>query len=513
MPDTSQQPRLDFFAEAREHPRRTALIDEHGRATSYERLAARADRLARGLRAAGLRRGDCVAAVIGNGPAYFELRLATWQTGLYFTPINHHLAEPEIGYTVENSEAALVVVDADLAPRCGPALDTTDVPPRRRFTVGAVPGWRDYEELFAGMPASPPEDRTAGEVMLYTSGTTGRPKGVRRSLTGGPPRLGRYHLDFMARLGIHPGTGTHLVLSPLHHAAPGTFATAALHFGHTVVLAGSRDPEPVLALVERHRVTTTFTVPTVLHRMLRLPAAVRARYDTSSLRSVVHAGAPCPVEVKRRAIEWLGPVVAEFYGATEGSATALTAAEWLSAPGSVGHPLPGAEVRILDEQGDPLPPGEIGAVYFRSGISGIEYFKDPAKTAAARHGGFITAGDVGYLDERGWLFLCDRRTDLILSGGVNIYPAEVEGVLLSHPEVVDAAVIGVPDEEWGQSVLAVVQPAPEAADGLADRLDAHCRAGLAGFKVPRRYRFDRELPRTDTGKLSRRSLRAPYWSA
>ncbi|MER7014730.1 AMP-binding protein [Saccharopolyspora sp. NPDC000359] len=499
---------LGLFTTARTDPDRTAVVDVAGRAVSFAQLAERANQLSHAFRSLGLRPGDCVAAVVHNGLPFFELRLATWQSGLYFTPINHHLAEPEIGYVVANCEAGVVVVDAALTARCGPVLEAAGI---QRFAVGGAPGWRDYEELFHGQPSTEPPDRTAGELMLYTSGTTGRPKGVRRALTGREPQVPPHYLDFMARLDIVPGRGLHLVLSPLHHAAPGAFAFVGLNFGHTVVLSDRATPEQVLQLVEEHRVTSTFTVPTVLHRLLRLPAEVRERYNTSSLRSVVHAGAPCPVEVKHRCIEWLGPVLTEFYGATEGSVTAVRSSEWLTRPGTVGYPLSAAEVRILDEQGEPLPAGEVGAVYFRSGITGFEYFKDPDKTAAARHGDLITVGDVGYLDEEGWLFLCDRRTDLILSGGVNIYPAEVEAALLAHPEVADAAVIGVPDEEWGQSVLGIVQPAPGTTGGLADRLAEHCRERLAGFKVPRRIELVPDLPRTDTGKLLRRELRASHW--
>lgn len=495
------------FTIAEADPARTAVLDVDGRAVSFGALVARVNRLSHGLRSLGLGRGDCVAAIVHNGLAYLELRLATWQTGMYFTPVNHHLVAEEVGYIATNSEAGAVVVDRDLVASFEAVLE--GVPRHRRFAVGGAPGWVDYEELLAGQPEDRPDEVEAGEVMIYTSGTTGRPKGVRRAISGRPPQVGQYYLDFMGRLGIHPGPGVHLVLSPLYHAAPGTFATTALHFGHTVVLSERADAERILQLIDEHQVSSTFTVPTVLHRLLRLDAEVRERYDTSSLRSVVHAGAPCPVHVKQAAIEWLGPVISEFYGATEGSATAVSSAEWLGKPGTVGYPLANAALRILDESGERLGAGEVGSVYFRSGISRFEYFKDEAKTAGAVWGDFVTAGDVGYLDEDGWLFLCDRRTDLILSGGVNIYPAEVEAALLRDPAVADAAVIGVPDEEWGQSVLAVVQPAAgyEAGDALARRLVEHCRDCLASFKIPRRIEFTPHLPRTDTGKLLRRHLR------
>ncbi|GAB3291457.1 AMP-binding protein [Parasphingorhabdus pacifica] len=498
---------VDFFEVARTHPRRAALICSDGAVVSFATLAERVNQLSHALRSSGLRTGDCVAALVHNGQEYFELRLATWQSGLHFTPVDHHLAATEVEYIVQNSEARMLIVDRTLTGLGESALSA--VPPHNRFAVGGAVGWRTYEDLFTGRGRVRPQDVVAGQVMLYTSGTTGRPKGVRRSITGKRPQVGQYHLDFMERLGIRPGEGVHLVLSPLYHAAPGTFSTIALHFGHTVVIGGRPEPEHVLRLIEEHGVTTTFTVPTVLHRLLRLSDEVRAKYDTSSLASVVHAGAPCPVHVKQAAIEWLGPVLSEFYGATEGSATAATSSEWLRKPGTVGYPLPGAQVRIFDVAGNRLGAGEVGSVYFRSGISDFEYFKDESKTAESTRGDFVTAGDVGYVDKDGWLFLHDRRTDLILSGGVNIYPAEVESVLLQDSAVADAAVIGEPDEEWGQSVLAIVQPVSEETPDvdLARRLTEHCREFLGGFKVPRRIEFTTRLPRTDTGKLLRRQLR------
>ncbi|MFP5072136.1 AMP-binding protein [Pseudonocardia nantongensis] len=502
---------IGFGAIASTDPDRVAVIEGDGTPTTYGELARRVDRLSRGFAAHGLRPGDAVAAVLPNRRAYFELRLATGQSGLYLTPVSHHGTVAEVGYLVSDSEARLVVADRSLVDTVGAALDGLGFPGADRFAVGGAPGWTDYEQLLSGVSDGPPAEPRAGEVMGYTSGTTGRPKAVRKPLPDGPPRLSPYVLGFMARLDIRPGHEVHLAAGPLYHAAPGTFATLALQLGHTVVLAERPTPEDWLHLVERHRVSVTFTVPTMLHRLVRLPAQVRDAHDTSSLRSVVHAGAPCPPEIKHRAIDVLGPVLTEFYGATEGTATALTSAEWLTKPGSVGYPLPGIRVRVLDEDGRDARTGEAGTVYFTPAAP-FEYLKDAAKTASAMHDGLFSAGDIGHLDQDGWLFLHDRRTDLVISGGVNLYPAEIEGVLAAHPAVADAAVIGVPDPEWGQRAVAIVAPEPDATAGtpLAEALIAHCRSTLAGYKVPRAVEFTDALPRTSSGKLLRRDVRDAY---
>ncbi|WP_308298919.1 AMP-binding protein [Streptomyces sp. GESEQ-35] len=489
-------------------PDRTALIEPDGHALSYGELDARVNQLAHALAALGLQTGDGVAAILPNSRHYFELRLATGRTGQYFTPISHHLTAAEIAYIVEDCEARVVVVDESLLGAAEQALDEAGFPADRRIVAGAAEGWTGYEEVLREQPTTPPDHPRAGSIMMYTSGTTGRPKGVRRQLPEGPPQVTETELNLMPRLDIFPGHEVQLAAAPLYHAAPGVFAHSGLNFGHTVVIAERPTPEEWLRLIDRHQVSITFAVPTVLHRLLRLPEEVRGRYDTSSLRSVVHGAAPCPAEVKRAAIDWLGPVVHEFYAATEGPATAATAREWLTRPGTVGRPLPGIEIRVVDPAGKPLPTGETGSVYYSPSYP-FEYFKDPEKTAASMHDGLLTAGDIGYLDEDGWLFLCDRRTDLIISGGVNVYPAEVEAVLLAHPDVADAAVVGVPDAEWGRRVIAVVQPEAgvAAGDELAARLTAHCRTLLAGFKIPRIISFTDRLPRTPTGKVRRRELR------
>ncbi|MBJ3805570.1 AMP-binding protein [Streptomyces flavofungini] len=502
---------IGFGEVAAAHPDRPALVEPDGTTLSYGELAARVHRLAHVLAGLGLRPGDCVAAMLPNSRAFFELRLATGRSGLYFTPFSHHFTTAEVTHVVTDSEARVVVVDASLLDVAGPALDAAGIPAERRLVWGAgrpPPGWTGYEALLATAPATPPPHPRAGGVMLYTSGTTGRPKAVRRELWDGPPGPSPYEVDFLTRVGVRPGAYTQLCAAPLYHAAPGLFANMAMQFGHTVVIAERPRTEDWLELVERHRVGVLFAVPTVLHRLLRLPAEVRGRYDVSSLSAVVHGAAPCPPDVKRRAIDWFGPVLYEFYAATEGGVTAASSADWLARPGTVGQPLADIDVRILDGDGRPVAVGETGGVYFRPVVP-FTYYKDAEKTERAMRGGYFTAGDEGYVDEDGWLYLRDRRTDLIISGGVNVYPAEVEAVLIAHPDVADVAVVGVPDAEWGQRVAAVVQPEPgiPGDDTFADRLAAHCRGALAGFKVPRVIEFRERVPRSEAGKVLRREIR------
>jgi long-chain acyl-CoA synthetase len=505
---------IGFWAIAAEDPHRTAVVDADGVTTSFGELLAASNRVAHGLRAAGLQAGDNVSIVLHNIPAFLDVYLAAMQIGLYVTPINFHLTGPEIAYIANDAEAKAIVASARFAPAVTAAASELDVPEQNRFSVGAIPGFRDYGELGSGQPSDAPAERVGGQTMLYTSGTTGRPKGVRRQLGGADPDQAASASSLLGMLfGIEPGPGVHLVAGPLYHAAPLGFSTGALHMGQTLVLVDKWTPERTLELIDEHRVTTSHMVPTMFHRLLALPDDVKARYDTSSLVSVIHAAAPCPVDVKRRMIEWWGPVIYEYYAATEGGGTFVTSAEWMEHPGTVGQPWPGSTIKILDDDGNEVPAGESGTVYMGSPMGNFGYFKDEKKTQANRRGDLFTVGDIGYLTDDGWLFLNDRKADMIISGGVNIYPAEIEAVLLTHPEVGDAAVLGVPDEEWGEQVKAVIEPADGVApsDDLAARLLVHCREHLAGFKVPRSVDFRDELPRYPTGKLYKRLLRDEYW--
>jgi long-chain acyl-CoA synthetase len=321
---------------------------------------------------------------------------------------------------------------------------------------------------------------------------------------------------FLAMFGISPeGDNVHLVGSPLYHTAVLMFTGCSLHFGHAIALMDKWTPESMLDVIARHRVTTTHMVPTQFHRLLALPDEVKRRYDVSSLTHVIHAAAPCPVDVKRRMLEWWGPVIYEYYAASEGGGTLVTPEEWLRYPGTVGRAWVGSEIRILDDDGKPRPTNEPGTVYMALGQSmDFEYHKDAKKTADNRRDGFFTVGDVGYLNEEGYLFLCDRKIDMIISGGVNIYPTEIEGALLAHPKVGDVAVFGVPDEDWGEQVKAVIEPAAgvTAGAGLADELLGFCADRLAKYKCPRSIDFVAEMPRDPNGKLYKRKLRDPYWA-
>ena len=351
--------------------------------------------------------------------------------------------------------------------------------------------------------------------MHYTSGTTGRPKGVRRQLSGlDPDDAGELSSLLPQLFGITPGPpNVHLVTSPHYHTAVSVFGGASLMMGHRLVYMDGWDAERALALVDEHKVTNTHMVPTHFTRLLALPEETRQRYDVSSMRWILHAAAPCPVGVKRAMLDWWGPRVYEYYAATEGGGTLATPEDWLAKPGTVGKPWPISEVMVADEDGEKCPPGVPGTVYMRSDMTDFVYKGDPAKTQAARKNGFFTVGDIGYLDEDGYLFLCDRKADMIISGGANIYPAEIEGEIIMHPQVADVAVFGIPDDEWGESVAAVVQPEAGAAPGpeLSASILASLDGRLARMKWPKRIDFTEQLPRDPSGKLLKRRLRDPYW--
>jgi long-chain acyl-CoA synthetase len=506
---------LGFWNLAAEDPDHLALVDPSGREVAAGELLASCNQLVHGLRAMGLKAGDAIAMVLPNSVEVFELYLAVLQAGWYLVPINFHLVGPEIAYIVQDCEAKVFVTHERFADECAAAADEIGFPKEGRFAVGEIAGFRSYDELKQGQPASSPEDRSTGAVMNYTSGTTGRPKGVRRKLPGVPPDEVAITFGGMLLLfGLQPGDGNvHICGSPLYHTAVLVFAGGALHLGYTVVVMDKWTPEGMLELIERYHVTNSHMVPTQFHRLLALPDEVKARYDVSSLRHMVHAAAPCPPDIKRRMIEWWGPVIDEYYAASEGGGTLVTSEQWLEHPGTVGQAWPNAEIVVLDDDGNELARNEVGTVYMHMATGDFEYFKDKDKTQRNRVGKFFTVGDVGYLDDDGWLFLRDRKSDMIISGGANIYPAEIESVLLTHPKVGDAAVFGIPHEDWGEEVKAVVEPAPgvEAGDDLRDDILAFCAGKLARFKMPKSIDFVDEMPRDPNGKLYKRKLRDPYW--
>lgn len=504
-----------FWALAQQEPHHLALVAPDGTGLSAGTLLDRANQVVHALRAAGMQRGDALAVVLPNTVEMVECYLAALQAGWYLVPINHHLVGPEIAYILSDSDAKVLVGHERFADACRQAADEAGLAPDQRLAVGQVEGFGSFTAARDDAPRTMPEDRTLGDVMNYTSGTTGKPKGVHRPLSGATPEQGALGLaGILFLFGLQPrDDNVHICGSPLYHTAVMRFAGAAMHLGHSVVLMDKWAPEDMLRLIEQHRVTHSHMVPTQFHRLLALPEDVRQRHDLSSLRHMIHAAAPCPADTKRAMIEWWGPVIDEYYAASEGGGTVVGTDEWLKKPGTVGRPWPISEVAIFDDAGERLGPGQIGTVYMAMQTGDFEYHKDKGKTASNRIGKFFTVGDVGFLDEDGYLFLSDRKTDMIISGGANIYPAEVEAVLLGHPLVVDAAVFGVPDDEWGEAVKAVVEPVDGVEGGpeLEKDVLAWCEGRLARFKTPKSVDFTRDMPRDPNGKLYKRKLRDPYW--
>ncbi|OBJ94166.1 acyl-CoA synthetase [Mycobacterium sp. 1245852.3] len=487
-----------------------ALISDGG-TISFGELHARSKRVAAALHGAGLRRGDGVALVLPNRPEFLEITWGAQLSGLYYTAVNTHFLPDEVSYVIDDSDAKAVFVDAAM-PELAAHIGAAHAAVVARFSVGgALPGWQSYDDALATAGEAPPV--SDGSEMLYSSGTTGRPKAVRRPLPAdgnGSWAQSVLELALIHKYGMD-ASSVYLSPAPLYHAAGVNYTMAANRVGAATVLMPKFDAEAVLRLIETHRVTHAQFVPTMFVRMLKLPEAVRRRYDVSSLRCVIHAAAPCPVDVKHRMMDWFGPIIHEYYGGTEGFAgTTIGPREWLDHPGSVGIPM--APVHVVGEDGRELPVGQSGELYFEGGPD-FEYFKDPAKTASVSNDrGWRSLGDMGYVDADGYLYLTDRSTFMIVSGGVNIYPQEVENLLVMHPKLVDAAVFGIPNDEFGEEVKAVVQPADGVLPGpeLEAELIEYCRIRLAGYKCPRTVEFD-VLPRDPNGKLYKRRIRDRYW--
>jgi long-chain acyl-CoA synthetase len=503
--------------QAQRRPQQPAFImAASGETVTYAELERRTNRLAHFLRAEGLERLDHYAIFMENNPRFVECCGAGERAGLYYTCVNSYLTPDELAYILDNSESKVLITSVAKREVALKALAMSPRVERCLIVDGPSESERilNFDAALARFPDMPIADEWLGTAMLYSSGTTGRPKGILRPLPENPPSQPLPLFDFLVKLWRYREGMIYLSPAPLYHSAPQAAVSLTIRMGGTAIIMEHFDPEQYLALIERYRVTHSQLVPTMFSRMLKLPEEVRRRYDLSSLEIAIHAAAPCPIPVKEQMIEWWGPIIQEYYGATEGLGfTACDSAEWLKHRGTVGRVLLG-ELHILDEEMRPVPAGASGTIWFKT-ASPFEYFKDPAKTKEARSpdGTMSTVGDVGYVDDDGFLHLTDRRTFMIISGGVNIYPQECENLLITHPKVADAAVFGVPNADLGEEVKAVVEVMPGIRPGrdLAEELIAFCREHLAHIKCPRSVDFEEKLPRLPTGKLYKRLLRDRYW--
>ena len=491
------------------------IMGQSGEVVTYGQLEDRSNQIAQLYRSIGLKPGDTVAVFMDNNARYFEVMWAGQRTGLYTTAISSRLTAPEVDYILKDCNAKAFIASASLKDVAAEALKRN--PKLSAYSVGGqIEGFADLVAARDAMPAARIADEMAGTDMLYSSGTTGRPKGVKVPLVPGAPIDADNPLRMIASaFGGFTEDTVYLSPAPLYHAAPLRWCMTAHKIGATVIVMEKFDPEGYLKLAERHKASASQLVPTMFVKMLKLPEDVRNKYDVSSLKFAIHAAAPCPVPVKQAMMDWWGPVIHEYYAGSEGNGlTWASPQDWLDNPGTVGRAILG-ELKICGEDGEVVPVGETGAVYFAGGPQ-FEYHNSPDKTADSRHpahADWSTLGDVGYVNEGGFLFLTDRKAFMIISGGVNVYPQEIENLLITHPKVADVAVFGVPNEEFGEEVKAVVQPVnfAEAGDALAEELMALCKAELSRIKQPRSIDFEKELPRAPTGKLYKRLLRDRYW--
>ncbi|MDH6243414.1 fatty-acid--CoA ligase FadD4 [Mycobacterium sp. OTB74] len=491
------------------------ILYPSGTVVTFDELEARANQLAHHFRAHGLVEGDAVAILMENNEHMHAVMWAARRSGLYYVPINVHLTAAEAAYIIDNCGAKAIIGSAALRQTCAGLAEHVTLPEllliAAKDSSGDLDGWARYPECVADQPVTPIADEIEGDLLQYSSGTTGRPKGIKRQLPRVPPAEAPGLMKMLVSFWMTPES-VYLSPAPLYHTAPSVWSMQAQAEGITTVVMEKFDAEGCLDAIAKHGVTHGQFVPVMFTRMLKLPQAVRDSYDLSTLQRVMHAAAPCPVEIKKQMIDWWGPIVDEYYASSEAiGSTLITAEDWLKHPGSVGKAMLG-NIHILDENGKEVPTGEAGEIYFE-GANTFEYLNDPGKTASSRdEHGWMTVGDIGYVDDEGYLYLTDRRHHMIISGGVNIYPQEAENMLVTHPRVMDAAVFGIPDAEMGQAVKGVVQTVnpDDATDLFGDELLAWLRDRLAHYKCPRSLSFEPQLPRTDTGKLYKQSLIDKY---
>ena len=506
---------MGFRAAALQSPDKPAIVMvESGETVSYSELSNRADQYANFFRQQGLKTGDSIAFTSENRPEFFAICFGALRAGLYYTALSTYLSPAESRYIVEDCGARLYICSAQSNTRAaelGKILSSEIC----RFSLGGdIDGYSSLEDEVATMPAEPISDETKGQDLLYSSGTTGQPKGVKIELTGESPEAMSEAFEAVTQLYGYSADSIYLSPAPLYHAAPLRFNLAIFWVGGTSIIMQRFDPAAALEAIEKYHCTHSQWVPTMFIRMLKLPEAARQQHDVSSMQVAIHAAAPCPIAVKERMIEWWGPVINEYYAGTEGSGfCAVASKDWLEHKGTVGRPLFGA-VHVVGDDGNEMGAGQIGTIYF-SGGTDFEYLNDPDKTLTAYNAqGWSTLGDVGYLDDEGYLYLTDRKAYMIISGGVNIYPQESEDILVMHPRVADAAVFGIPDEEMGEQVKAVIQLIDHADEGpdMAAELIAYCRDHLSSIKCPKSIDFIEALPRHATGKLYKRLLKDQYCS-
>jgi long-chain acyl-CoA synthetase len=512
LPDEELAARgMAMAVHARRQPDRLAIISPNGNRT-WREINARVNQLARAFRAAGLQSGDGVALLAHNSPEFVEVWAATQRAGLRITAVNWHQSPELVGYVVDNSDARALIASGRFVDGATQALKAAPQLALKLAFAGAIEGFDDYETALAAEDSSDLPDGEMGSTMLYTSGTTGRPKGVYRRTRPVASQLTNIVNETAA---WKPESDIALITGPLYHAAPlGINLVIPLNAGVTCLLMDKWDAEETLRVIETYKATHTHIVPTMMHRMLQLPEETRRKYDISSMRWIIHGAAPCPAHVKQAMMTWFGPVIYEYYSSTEGGGVFVGPHKWLEKPGTVGQAVPGVDIRLLDVDGNPVGPGEEGLIYVKAPATGrFEYYKEPAKTSGSYRGDWFTLGDMGRMDADGDLFLTGRTAELIISGGVNIYPVEIDEVLIRHPDIADAAVVGVPNEDWGEEIKAVVELKPGVARDattVQSILD-FARDKLPGFQRPRTVDFVDNLPRNAAGKVLRAQVREPYW--